>query len=102
MKCLEKDRNRRYETANGFAQDLQRYLTDEPVQACPPSAGYRLRKFTRRNRPQVIAVSVLLLALLAGIVGTTVGLLEVRKQHDAAEQARLDEAREKVRAVTAE
>src|SRR6266536_6039131 len=50
MKCLEKDRNRRYETANGFAQDLQRYLADEPVLACPPSARYRLRKFVRRNR----------------------------------------------------
>ena len=45
MKALEKDRNRRYETANGFAMDVQRYLADEPVQACPPSAGYRLRKF---------------------------------------------------------
>src|SRR5438874_2924081 len=45
MKCLEKDRNRRYETANGVAADVQRYLADEPVQACPPSAGYRLRKF---------------------------------------------------------
>ena len=50
MKALEKDRNRRYETANGFAADVQRYLADEPVQACPPSAGYRLRKFARRNK----------------------------------------------------
>ena len=50
MKALEKDRSRRYETANGFAADVQRYLADEPVQACPPSAGYRLRKFARRNR----------------------------------------------------
>src|SRR6266849_1472395 len=50
MKALEKDRDRRYETASGFAADVQRYLHDEPVQACPPSAGYRLRKFVRRNR----------------------------------------------------
>ena len=50
MKALEKDRSRRYETANGFAMDVQRYLADEPVQACPPSAGYRLRKFVRRNK----------------------------------------------------
>jgi len=50
MKALEKDRNRRYETANGFAMDVQRYLEDEPVQACPPSASYRLRKFARRHR----------------------------------------------------
>ena len=50
MKALEKDRNRRYETANGLAMDLQRYLADEPVQACPPSTVYRLRKFARRNK----------------------------------------------------
>src|SRR5262249_10964907 len=50
MKCLEKDRNRRYETASGLARDIERYLHDEPVQACPPSAWYRFRKFARRNR----------------------------------------------------
>src|SRR5262249_41619137 len=50
MKALEKDRSRRYETANGFAMDVQRYLADEPVLACPPSAGYRLRKFARKHR----------------------------------------------------
>src|SRR6185369_6799527 len=50
MKTLEKDRNRRYATANGFAADVQRYLNDEPVLACPPSAGYRFRKFARRNK----------------------------------------------------
>ena len=55
MKALEKDRNRRYETANALAADVQRYLADEPVQACPPSAGYRLRKFVRRNRGPMAA-----------------------------------------------
>ena len=50
MKALEKDRNRRYETANGLAADVERYLNDEPVQACPPSARYRLKKFARRNK----------------------------------------------------
>ncbi len=50
MKCLEKDRTRRYETANGLARDLMRYLADEPVEACPPSPWYRLTKYTRRNR----------------------------------------------------
>src|SRR5208283_1250185 len=49
MKCLEKDRDRRYETANALAADIQRYLANEPVLACPPSAGYRLRKFIGRN-----------------------------------------------------
>ena len=50
MKALEKDRTRRYESANGLARDVERYLADEPVEACPPSAGYRLRKFVRRHR----------------------------------------------------
>ena len=50
MKALEKDRRRRYETANDFAADVMRYLTDQPVEACPPSAWYRFRKFARRNR----------------------------------------------------
>src|SRR6202163_3589979 len=50
MKALEKDRTRRYDTANGLALDIQRYLDDEPVQACPPSASYRLRKLVRKHR----------------------------------------------------
>src|SRR6185295_3566642 len=50
MKALEKDRNRRYETANGFAADVLRYLRDEPVLACPPTPWYRFRKFARRHQ----------------------------------------------------
>jgi serine/threonine protein kinase/tetratricopeptide (TPR) repeat protein len=74
MKALEKDRNRRYETANGFAMDVQRYLADEPVLACPPSASYRLKKFLRRHKGPVLAASaiVLLLAVLAGSIGWVV------------------------------
>src|SRR5437899_1768714 len=71
MKTLEKDRNRRYETANGFAADVQRYLNDEQVLACPPSAGYRFRKFARRNKGPVLAASLVLVALMAGIAGTS-------------------------------
>jgi tetratricopeptide (TPR) repeat protein len=59
MKCLEKDRNRRYESAGSLGRDVERYLNDEPVQACPPSAAYRLRKFIRRNK--IAAAFVLLL-----------------------------------------
>ncbi|HUG20054.1 MAG TPA: serine/threonine-protein kinase, partial [Planctomycetaceae bacterium] len=59
MKALEKDRNRRYETANGFAADVQRYLKDEHVLACPPSAGYRVRKFARRNKRRLVTTSLL-------------------------------------------
>src|SRR5438874_10259372 len=67
MKALEKDRNRRYETANGFAMDVQRYLADEPVQAGPPSARYRLRKFARRNKRPVLAALMVLVVLVAGV-----------------------------------
>jgi serine/threonine protein kinase/tetratricopeptide (TPR) repeat protein len=74
MKCLEKDRTRRYETANGLTRDIQRYLADEPVEACPPSAAYVLRKFVRRHKGQVLAASLVLVMLLAGIGGTTWGL----------------------------
>jgi serine/threonine protein kinase/Flp pilus assembly protein TadD len=63
MKCLEKDRNRRYETANDLARDIERHLADEPVQACPPSAGYRLRKLVRRNKISLAFVSLLMLAV---------------------------------------
>jgi tetratricopeptide (TPR) repeat protein len=67
MKALEKDRSRRYETANGFAADVQRYLADESVQACPPSVGYRFRKFARRNKAAfAIAGLILFLVLTLG------------------------------------
>jgi serine/threonine protein kinase/tetratricopeptide (TPR) repeat protein len=71
MKCLEKDRNRRYESAAGLALDVQRYLADEPVQACPPSAAYRLRKFVRRHQRKLsAAVAALALVLTAAAVST--------------------------------
>jgi serine/threonine protein kinase/tetratricopeptide (TPR) repeat protein len=66
MKALEKDRSRRYETANGFAMDLQRYLCDEPVNAGPPSAWYRLRKSAKRNRVALTTIALVALGLLAG------------------------------------
>jgi WD40 repeat protein/serine/threonine protein kinase len=71
MKALEKDRNRRYESANGLAMDVQRYLADEPVQACPPSQSYRLKKFLRRNKGPVLATALVLLALVLGIVAAS-------------------------------
>jgi WD40 repeat protein/serine/threonine protein kinase len=71
MKALEKDRSRRYETANGFGSDIQRYLADEPVEACPPSRGYRLRKFARRNRTALTMAATILLLALAGAAAST-------------------------------
>ncbi|MFL5340400.1 MAG: protein kinase domain-containing protein, partial [Gemmataceae bacterium] len=69
MKCLDKDRNRRYETASGIAADVQRYLADEPVQACPPSAMYRFRKFARRNKRAVVTATGAALAVVLGVAG---------------------------------
>jgi len=88
LKALEKDRNRRYESANAFAADVLHYLADEPVLAGPPTARYRLKKFLRRNRGPVLAGMLVLLVLVAGIIGTTLGLLqaqasEEQAQHDA-------------------
>src|SRR5262249_15693906 len=79
------NRQRRYETANGFARDIQRYLAAEPVEACAPSAGYRLRKFVQRNRGKVLAASLVVLALLAGIAGTTAGFIRPEQQRPLAE-----------------
>jgi serine/threonine protein kinase len=87
MKTLEKDRNRRYETANELALDVERFLNNELVQACPPSAGYRLYKFGQRHRGSVVAAGLLVLALVAGIVGTTLGLLQARASAKAAREA---------------
>jgi len=66
MKCLEKDRTRRYETANGLGRDIERHLNHQPVEACPPSVVYRVRKFIRRNRVLVtgVAMAVCLMALI--------------------------------------
>jgi len=98
MKALEKDRTRRYETANALSRDIQRYLADEVVEARPPSVGYRVSKFVRRHKGQVLAASLVLLALVVGIVGTTLGLFEARRQ----EQIARDETAEKEKARQAE
>jgi serine/threonine protein kinase/WD40 repeat protein len=78
MKALQKDRDMRCQTANGLATDLNRYLADEPVAACPPSVRYRLQKFVRRNKGPVLAACSVLLALVAGIIGTTWGMVRAR------------------------
>ena len=88
MKALEKDRNRRYETANGLAADLRRYLDDEPVQACPPSAWYRVRKFTRRNKGPVLATAVVLVVLIRGIIGTAWGFVRAVRARQAETEQR--------------
>jgi WD40 repeat protein len=99
MKALEKDRNRRYETANGFAMDVQRYLADEPVAAGPPSQWYRLRKFARRNKLALLTASVMAVAVLLGVAGLATGMIlfaqgrsRALEERDAAQTARDREA----------
>jgi len=70
MKALDKERSRRYETASSFAEDIGRYLKDEPVGACPPSAGYRFGKFARRNKTAIALTGTVAAALIIGLVGT--------------------------------
>jgi serine/threonine protein kinase/Flp pilus assembly protein TadD len=88
MKALEKDRNRRYESANGLARDLERYLADEPVEACPPSATYRLRKFARKNR-KLLATGAAFAAvlLLGGAVIAHQWIRLARAEREEAERA---------------
>jgi serine/threonine protein kinase len=95
MKALEKDRRRRYETANDFASDVMRYLTDQPVDACPPSAWYRLRKFARRNRPGLTTAALVAMALAGG---TAVSLWQAARARGAAREAsqRREESRQVV------
>ncbi len=70
LKCLEKNRNRRYETANQLALEIKRYLADEPVTAGPPTAGYLMKKFLRRNRRGVLGIAAVFAALLVGLGGS--------------------------------
>jgi serine/threonine protein kinase/tetratricopeptide (TPR) repeat protein len=93
MNALEKDRRRRYQTANDFADDVMNYLTDRPVEACPPSKWYRLAKYARRNR---VALTTSALVGLALVAGTTVSVWQAAKAREAAAESRMraDESRQ--------
>ena len=101
MKALEKDRTRRYETANGFAADILRHLSSEPVLAAPPSRTYRLRKFVRKHRAGVIAASLVLFAMLAGVAGTTLGAVRGEEAVGLANERELGERLAKQEAIEA-
>ncbi|MCW1885440.1 protein kinase [Luteolibacter flavescens] len=97
MKAIEKDRGRRYETANGLAMDVQRYLAEEPVLARPPSRGYLLMKMVRRNRIAFAAGSVALFGLVVGFGTSTWLFLSEKSARE--EQARLREVAERAKTV---
>lgn len=93
MKCLEKDRSQRYETANGLAMDLQRHLNSEPVIACPPSAAYRFRKLLRRNKLTFFAVSAVAMALVVGLAVALWQYTDKRRAYDRAVAAEGEQSR---------
>ena len=94
MKAIEKDRNRRYESASALAADIQRYLAGEAVEACPPSIGYRIRKFACRYRAAALTSAGVLIALMLGIAGTSWQAWQAATERDAKKVA-LTEVREK-------
>jgi serine/threonine protein kinase/tetratricopeptide (TPR) repeat protein len=102
MKAIEKQRDRRYSTVTELAKDIHRYLSDEPVEASPPSTLYRLRKFARKHRYAVLSGSAMFILLAGGIVGTTLGMFEAQKAQGAEKLRAQAEERERIRAEKAE
>jgi WD40 repeat protein/serine/threonine protein kinase len=102
MKALEKDPNRRYQTANDLGQDLFNYLTGETVSAKPPSTWYQVQKFARRNRGLVAAMLAIGVVLLAGIAGTTYGLIRANEKTELAEDKSLEADEQRASAIKAE
>lgn len=96
MKAIEKDRSRRYQTATGFAEDINRFLNNEAVLASPPTAQYRFGKFVRRNQLAVTTGGLIFAALIAGTVGTTAGFVQAKRAAKIADTARELEAQQRV------
>jgi eukaryotic-like serine/threonine-protein kinase len=90
MKALEKDRARRYDSANSLADDIEKFLSGQAVLAAPPSAVYRARKFVRRNRGTVFTGVFVAIALLFGAIGTSFGFVQASQERDEAKEARDD------------
>jgi eukaryotic-like serine/threonine-protein kinase len=101
MKSLEKDRNRRYETANGLSMDIQRFLAGEAVLAAPPSRIYRFRKFIRKHRGPVLAATLLGLSLIGGMMGTSWGFYRASESAKAERRAKDDAENRRIEAETA-
>jgi len=101
MRCLEKDRARRYDSASGLARDVEHYLKDEPVEACPPSAGYKLRKFVRKHKAVLATVAAFAGLLLAGTAMSTWQAVRATKAEIVAREERDRTAAEKANAQAA-
>jgi tetratricopeptide (TPR) repeat protein len=102
MKALEKDRTRRYESATALGRDIECYLNDAPVEACPPSAGYRLGKFLRRHRAGVLTAAACLVLLAAGVAGSTWQAIRATAAEAQTHEAKVQADADRDRALTAE
>ncbi len=102
MKALEKDRSRRYETADALTRDIEHYLRNEAVEACPPSAVYRMKKFVSRHRALVLGTTLVVLALVCGVIGTTWGLVRAVAESQRADAEKQAAEAEKEKALAAE
>ena len=102
MKALEKNRTRRYETANGFAADIRRHLDNEPVIASPPSATYRFRKLVQRNKGVFAATGTVAAALILGLAVATTGFISAVRSRDAEADAKRSEQIQRVLAEAAQ
>ncbi len=100
MRAMEKDRARRYATAVEFARDVERYLSDEPVEACPPSRAYRLRKFVRRNKSAIAIAATLALVVLAGAAISSWQAIRATRAQQEEKLAERQAARERDQAQT--
>ena len=101
MKCLQKDRARRYETANAVAMDIERHLDHRPVLARPDTPAYRIKKFVRRNRASLAFAAVVFIALIGGLIGT---MTEARRatRHAALAEMQRHRADKQARAANAQ
>ena len=99
MKAMEKDRLRRYESASHFAEDVERYLNDQPVEACPPSATYRLKKFATRNRTTLTTAIVVSLALIVGTALSLWQAVEATSARNLADERLINEQRSNAEAI---
>ena len=101
MKALAKERVRRYDSAISLANDVERFLHNEPVTAGPPTARYRTAKFLRRHRGQAVAASLVFLVLVGGVIGTTLGLFEAKRQEQTAKKQEMKAKRQEILAIEA-
>lgn len=98
MKALDKDRNRRYETANALARDIQRFLACKPVEACPPSTAYRLKKYYAKNRTAILTASTFAVLLVASAVLSSWQAIRATRSERAAIDAKLAEQHQRTQA----